>query len=111
MLLVGLGIRMHADSKYTNKMWYHTPESLSYKFDDVFAELKIGDNVMFLSILVGSVGGIWFTFVAVSRDRRRRSNQSMERTADRRENSFPMIKNADCRTKAALVSGRSSYSR
>ena len=86
MLPVGLGIRMHADSKYTNKMWYHTPESLLYSFDDVFAELKIGDNVMFLSILVGSVGGIWFTFVAVSRDRRRRSNQSTERTADRRGN-------------------------
>ena len=72
MILVGLGIRMHADSKYTNKMYYHTPESRLYEFHDVFAEMKIGDNVMFLSIIVGSVGGIWFTFIAVSRDRRRR---------------------------------------
>ena len=86
MIFVGLGIRMHADAKYTNKMWYHTPDSLLYSFDDVFAELKIGDNVMFLSILAGCAGGIWFTFVAVSRDRHRKSNQSMERTADRRGN-------------------------
>ena len=72
MLLVGLGIRMHADAKYTNKMWYHTPESLLYKFDDVFAELKTGDNLMFFSILAGSVGGIWFTFVAARRGKHRR---------------------------------------
>ena len=50
MILVGLGIRMHADSKYTNKMYYHTPLSRLYTFDDVFAELKTGDNVMFLSV-------------------------------------------------------------
>lgn len=81
MILVGLGIRMHADSKYTNKMWYHTPDSRLYAFDDVFAELKTGDNVMFLSILVGSAGGLWFVIVAVSRDRRKRSNQAMESTA------------------------------
>jgi hypothetical protein len=72
MLVVGLGIRMHADSKYTDKMWYHTPESRLYEFDDVFAELKLGDNVMFLAIIVLSVGGIWFTFIAVRRDRLRR---------------------------------------
>lgn len=86
MILVGLGIRMHADSKYTNKMYYHTPLSRLYTFDDVFAELKTGDNVMFLSIIVGSAGGLWFTLVAISRDRRRRSNHAMERTADRKEN-------------------------
>ncbi len=27
MLLVGIGIRMHADWKYTNKMFYHTVQS------------------------------------------------------------------------------------
>lgn len=86
MILVGLGIRMHADSKFTDKMYYHTSESGLYKFDDVFAELKIGDNVMFLSIIVGAAGGLWFTLVAISRDRRRRSNQAMESTADRQEN-------------------------
>jgi hypothetical protein len=85
MILVGLGIRMHADSKYTNKMYYHTPLSALYTFDDVFAELKAGDNVMFSSIIVGSAGGLWFTLVAISRDRRRRSNHAMERTADRKE--------------------------
>ena len=84
MILVGLGIRMHADSKYTNKMYYHTPLSRLYTFDDVFAELKTGDNVIFLSTIVGSAGGLWFTLVAISRDRRRRSNQSLERTADRK---------------------------
>src|ERR1700759_3782438 len=85
MILVGLGIRMHADSKYTNKMYYHTTLSRLYTFDDVFAELKAGDTVMFLSIFVGSAGGLWFTLVAISRDRRKRSNNAMERTADRQE--------------------------
>jgi hypothetical protein len=83
MILVGLGIRMHADSKYTDKMYYHTPLSGLYTFDDVFAELKTGDTVMFLSIFVGSAGGLWFTLVAISRDRRRSSNHSIERTTDR----------------------------
>ena len=85
MILVGLGIRMHADWKYTNKMYYHTPQSLLYKFDEVFAEQKIGDTVQFLSILVGSAGGLWFLIVGISRDRRRRFNHAMERTADRKE--------------------------
>ena len=85
MILVGLGIRMHGDSKYTDKMYYHTPLSGLYTFDDVFAELKTGDNLMFLSTIVGSAGGLWFTLVAISRDRRRRSNHAMERTADRKE--------------------------
>ena len=81
MILVGLGIRMHADAKYTNKMYCHTPLSRLYTFDDVFAELKTGDTVMFLSIFVGSAGGLWFTLVAISRDKRRRANQAMKRTA------------------------------
>jgi hypothetical protein len=85
MILVGLGIRMHADSKYTNKMYYHTPLSRLYTFDEVFAELKTGDTLIFLSTVVGSVGGLWFTLVAISRDRRRRSNHAMERTVDRQE--------------------------
>jgi hypothetical protein len=85
MILVGLGIRMHGDSKYTDKMYYHTPLSGLYTFDDVFAELKTGDNLIFLSTIVGSAGGLWFTLVAISRDRRRRSNHAMERTADRKE--------------------------
>src|ERR1041385_1044519 len=85
MILVGLGIRMHADSKYTDKMYYHTPLSRLYTFDNVFAELKTGDAVMFWSIFVGSVGGLWFTIVAISRDKRRRSNHAIERTADGKE--------------------------
>ena len=71
MLLVGLGIRMHADWRYTNKMYYHTAESRLYEFHEVFAERKIGDTVQFLSILVGSAGGVWFVVVAISQDRRR----------------------------------------
>jgi hypothetical protein len=85
MIVLGLGIRMHADWKYTNKMYYHTPQSLLYKFDEVFAEQKIGDTVQFLSVIVGSAGGLWFTLVAISRDRRKRSNHAMEPTADRKE--------------------------
>ena len=34
MLLVGVGIRMHADSKYMNKMYYHTIESGLYGFGE-----------------------------------------------------------------------------
>ena len=78
MICVGLGIHMHADSRYTNKMYYHTPMSRLYTFDDVFAELKTGDTVMLLSIFVGSAGGLWFTLVAISRDRRKRSNQAIK---------------------------------
>ena len=85
MIVVGLGIRMHADSKYTNKMYYHTPLSRLYTFDSVFAELKAGDNLMFLSIIVGFAGGLWFTLVAINRDRRRRSDHAMERTGSRRD--------------------------
>jgi len=71
MLLVGLGIRMHADWKYTNKMFYHTTESNLYGFDDVFAERKIGDTVQVLAIILASAGGLWFVVVAIRRDRRR----------------------------------------
>ena len=70
MLLVGVGIRMHADWKYTNKMFYHTTESMLYGFDEVFAERKIGDTVQFLSVIVGAAGGLWFVVVAISRDKR-----------------------------------------
>ena len=71
MLLVGLGIRMHADWKYTNKMYYHTVASGLYEFHEVFAERKIGDTVQVLAIILGSAGGLWFVVVAISRDRRR----------------------------------------
>ena len=50
MLLVGVGIRMHADGKYMNKMYYHTIDSGLYKFADVFAERKIGDTIQLLSV-------------------------------------------------------------
>lgn len=67
MLLVGVGIRMHADSKYMDKMYYHTIDSGLYKFGDVFAERKIGDTVQVLSIITGVAGGLWFTIVAIKR--------------------------------------------
>jgi len=67
MLLVGIGIRMHADSKYMDKMYYHTIDSGLYKFGDVFAERKIGDTIQVLSIIAGLVGGLWFTVVAIKR--------------------------------------------
>jgi hypothetical protein len=34
MLLVGLGIHMHAEWKYTNKMYYHTVASELYEFHE-----------------------------------------------------------------------------
>ena len=71
MLPVGLGIRMHSNWRYTNKMFYHTVASTLYEFEDVFAERKIGDTVQFWSVVAGVAGGFWFVVVAISRDRRR----------------------------------------
>lgn len=67
MLLVGTGIRMHAQSKYMDKMYYHTIESGLYKFDDVFAERRIGNTVQVSSIIAGVAGGLWFTVVVIRR--------------------------------------------
>ncbi len=71
MLLVGVGIHMHADWRYTNKMFYHTADSTLYEFDEVFAERKIGDAVQFWSVVAGVAGGVWFAIVKISRDRKR----------------------------------------
>ena len=71
MLLVGVGIRMHSDLKYTNKMFYHTVDSTLYEFEDVFAERKIGDSVQFWSVVAGAAGGFWFVIVKISSDRKR----------------------------------------
>ena len=71
MLLVGVGIRMHADWRYTNKMYYHTVASGLYEFDDVFAERKIGDTVQFLSVVASVGGAFWFAVVKISRNRKR----------------------------------------
>jgi membrane-associated PAP2 superfamily phosphatase len=68
MLLVGIGIRMHADWKYTNKMYYRTADSRLYEFEEVFAERKIGDTVQVLSVIAGVAGGIWLVVVAIRRD-------------------------------------------
>ena len=84
MLLVGVGIRMHADWRYTNKMFYHTTASALYGFDEVFAERKVGDTVQFLSPIAGSAGGLWFVVLAISRDKRGKSDQAMQRTPTRR---------------------------
>lgn len=67
MLLVGVGIRVHADGKYMDKMYYHTIDSGLYKFSDVFAERKIGDTLQRWSIIAGVVGGLWFVVVAMNR--------------------------------------------
>jgi len=67
MLLVGVGIRVHADGKYMDKMYYHTIDSGLYKFADVFAERKIGNTVQVLSVIAGVAGGLWFVVVAIKR--------------------------------------------
>jgi hypothetical protein len=71
-LLVGVGIRMHADWKYTNKMYYHTVDSTLYEFADVFAERKIGDTVQLLSVIAGIAGAFWLGAVTISRNQRKR---------------------------------------
>lgn len=70
MLLIGLGIRMHADAKYMNKMYYHTIESGLYTFEEVFAERKVGDAVQLWSVIAGAAGGLWFAVVAMKRGKR-----------------------------------------
>jgi hypothetical protein len=67
MLLVGTGIRMHANSKYMDKMYYHTIASGLYKFEDVFAEREIGNTVQVVSIIAVVTGTVWFTVVAIKR--------------------------------------------
>lgn len=67
MLLVGFGIRLHADGKYMDKMYYHTIDSGSYKFGEVFSERKIGDTIQILSVIAGVAAGVWFVVVAIKR--------------------------------------------
>ena len=68
-LLVGLGIRMHAEERYTNKMFYHTTESALYEFRDVFAERKIATTIQLWSVIAGSGGCLWFVVLAIRRDK------------------------------------------
>jgi hypothetical protein len=70
MLLLGLGIRMHADGKYMDKMYYHTIESGLYTFEEVFAERKVGDAVQLWSVIAGVAAGLWFVVVAIKRESR-----------------------------------------
>jgi hypothetical protein len=67
LLLVGLGIRMHANGKYMDKMYYHTIDSGSYSFDEVFAEKKIGNTLQVWGVIAAVAGGLWFVVVAVKR--------------------------------------------
>jgi len=68
MLLVGLGVRMHADAKYMNKMYYHTIDSGLYTFEEVFAERKIGNTLQAWSVIAAVAGGVWFVVVAIKRN-------------------------------------------
>lgn len=70
-LLTGLGIRMHADWRYTNKMYYHTAHSKTYDFEDVLAERNTGDTVQLLSLVAGVAGGIWLGVAKTARDNSR----------------------------------------
>lgn len=67
---VGVGIRLHADWRYTNKMYYHTIDSTLYEFEDVFAERNIGDTIQFASIVAIVAAGSWFAVVKISRNRK-----------------------------------------
>ena len=71
MLLVGVGIRMHAESRYIDKMYYHTIDSTLYELDDVFAERKLGHTVQLWSVVAGVAGGCWFVALKIRRDRQR----------------------------------------
>ena len=67
LLLVGLGIRMHANGKYMDKMYYHTIDSGLYNFDEVFAEKKMGNTLQAWGVIAAIAGGLWFVVVAVKR--------------------------------------------
>ena len=70
-LLVGVGIRMHAERKYTDKMYYHSVDSTLYEFDDVFAERKLADTFQFWAVVAVVAGTCWFVVVKISHDRKR----------------------------------------
>ena len=67
LLLVGLGVRMHADGKYMDKMYYHTIESGLYNFDEVFAERKVSHTLQVSGVIAAVAGGLWFALVAIKR--------------------------------------------
>jgi len=67
MLLVGIGVRVHANGKYMDKMYYHTISSGLYPFEEVFAERKVGDTIQLWSIIAGVASGLWFAVVAIKR--------------------------------------------
>ncbi|HEY1770768.1 MAG TPA: hypothetical protein VGG02_11010 [Chthoniobacterales bacterium] len=70
-LLLGVGIRMHADWRLSNKLYYHTADSEVYEFEDVFVERKIGDGVQLWSVVAVAAGGFWFVIVKIRSDRKR----------------------------------------
>jgi hypothetical protein len=67
LLLAGLGIRMHANGKYMDKMYYHTIDSGLYNFDEVFAERKLGNTLQTSGVVAAVAGGIWFVVIAMKR--------------------------------------------
>jgi hypothetical protein len=67
MLLAGLGVRMHANGKYMDKMYYHTIDSGLYSFDEVFAEKKLGNTLQVWGVIAACAGGLWFVVVAMKR--------------------------------------------
>ena len=67
LLLVGLGVRMHANGKYMDKMYYHTIDSGLYNFDEVFAEKKVGSTLQVSGVIAAVAGGFWFVAVAMKR--------------------------------------------
>lgn len=67
MLLAGVGIGMHAERKYVDKLYYHTVASTLYSFDDVFAERTLGHTLQSCGAVVGLSGGVWFVFLKISR--------------------------------------------
>ena len=72
MLLVGVAIHIHANGKYTDKMFYHTTGSNLYTFDEVFAEQKLADRIQLWSIIAGGAACVWMVALNISRDRKRR---------------------------------------
>lgn len=67
MLLGSIGIRMHAQRRYMDKLYYHSVYSGLYEVDEVLAERKVADRVQLGGILTATAGTVWFVVVKLRR--------------------------------------------
>jgi hypothetical protein len=113
-------IRLRDDAELLYDYLHVPPEHSKIGPGDLTPDIEYKGNNRFVGAafirrgkLVFRRGGLkeWFLQERLHNQSRKASNHAMERTADRRENSFSMITTSHSEAKLALVSGRSSCSR